>query len=369
MKVNISELLETLPLEAVLLKERPFSRTGEVKQEVFRRIHQEKGSLKQKKGWKRTLLIAAVVAVAAVSVAAYAGVLPQSFYSSMFGARGEETNPGVIEMDEQGSLTTNIPGWERVSVDDTLADRLIASYAMPQNGTLRWGDYTLSTQLNLYDPATKTGILCFTLENPNGLSGYQVYPDGELSFTGETVNVALANGYGRLYLDDESSTETKLSIVTYYIAAEDAPVELAFFGFTSGAVEEAGTIPMTQRENGSMTAYTTEDGAVTISPIGLRVEGIASSENSGDGLSYVELRYQDGTVYTVRDENAFIDNSSYAIVTIDGPERAEGTLTKTEAERWRQTQRETCTYVFNRVVDLNALSAVVIGDAVYSIKN
>lgn len=346
MKLRISQLVDSLQPDDITLEEKPFDRAAAVKGEVYRRIRRQAAEQPMKK--RRTLgrlpLAAAIalICLATTAAAASAGLLLQDFLHAMFGSWGEEASQGVVEYDENGRLVTNIPGWERVPVDETLADELIAPYAVPQNGSLTWEGYTLTTELNLYDASTGCGILCCTLENPEGLTGYRTYPDGGVSFTGETVSV-MTNMGEALYLDKARSTDQKLALIDYYIADKDEPSPLRLVEFiTTGYYVDVGEIPLTIATE-KMTALSLSDGAILVSPIGIRADlaGLTGVKKE-EGLDSIVLQYRNGTSYVVKDEEAFLDNSSYALGR--GSEEI---------------------YVFNRLVDISQLASIVVEGTEY----
>ena len=89
-----------------------------------------------------------------------------------------------------------------------------ANLVSPVGQSITWEGYTLTVDANLYDRATKCGVLTYTLENPDGLAHYEVEPDGKFFFPdGEIVTM---NQYGRSYIIQDKTTDTKLTAAYYY---------------------------------------------------------------------------------------------------------------------------------------------------------
>ena len=147
----------------------------------------------------RNLLIAAViVSMLAVTAYAVAGFLiydsPENMISTIFGdktgfdhaARGE-----ILDMD--GNVIAVQPRHDRVPADEEVVAEEVAPMVSPVGQSLSWAGYTVTVDANLYDAATKCGLLTYTLENPDGVD-YELYGNGEIS------DVVSFGQYGRKYI-------------------------------------------------------------------------------------------------------------------------------------------------------------------------
>lgn len=161
---------------------------------------------------------------------------------------------------------TNIPEWDRVPVDETLAEELIEPYISAENGSVNYAGYTLTAEANLYDAGTGSGLMYFTLENPKGISGYVVSPNGQVWWNPETINVFARTNYaGMIYRDNEM-----------------AGIELG-------------------------------NGAIKMSPIGIKLDKTALGLKLSDDIGAIVFQYVDGREYILFDKDGFVSNDAYAL--------------------------------------------------------
>lgn len=187
----------------------------------------------------RNLLIAAViVSMLAVTAYAVAGFLifdsPENMISTIFGdktgfdhaARGE-----ILDMD--GNVIAVQPQHDRVPADEEVVAEEVAPMVSPVGQSLSWAGYTVTVDANLYDAATKCGLLTYTLENPDGVS-YELYGNGEIS------DVVSFGQYGRKYIIQEKTTDTCLAATFYYQLRDPAKtdLEITFSQWTAISFEE-----------------------------------------------------------------------------------------------------------------------------------
>ena len=168
----------------------------------------------------RNLLVAAViVSMLAVTAYAVAGFVifdsPEDMVASLFGDKTGFDHKDVTHFEdpEKPGSVYDVPAYDRVPVDESAAAEA-ASLVSPVGQSISWEGYTLTVDANMYDPATKCGVLTYTLENPDGLAHYEVEPDGKFFFPdGEIVTM---NQYGRSYIIQDKTTDTKLTAAYYY---------------------------------------------------------------------------------------------------------------------------------------------------------
>lgn len=295
--------------------------------------------------WSRTAAVAAAVLCGIVTAAAAVGFLryenPTAMLRALFGENVSSGN-GIVEYNEYGKLITNLPAWERVPVDETLAQELIAPYIFAVGESTVCGDYTLNVEALLYDATTRAGMLYYTVENSNGVSGYEVSPNGELWWPAETPVFTIVQSASRDYLDTAMSSETKLYICTYFIA--DPSQKTICVGIGSGddwtkrndiSIELPGDVGIAGVE--------LADGAVYISPVSIQMD-LAFLGVDGDSIDSVTLHYTDGSNYVVKNEADFVSNQTYGLLDLEG---------------------STLTYTFNRIVDTNSIASVEINGVMY----
>ena len=99
------------------------------------------------------------------------------------------------------------------------------------------------------------------------------------------------------------------------------------------------TVAVALPENGGPASVELAEGAITLSPIGIRIDGPALGLPVDSGIYQIVLHYADGTDYVLKDEEAFVSNSTYGFVDME-----QGAFI----------------YTFNRIVDTTALASVTI---------
>lgn len=295
---------------------------------------------------RRVASVAAVVALCGVVTAAAAvGFLryenPASMIHALFGENVSSGN-GIVEYDEDGRLMTNIPAWERVPVDESLAQELIAPYIFAVEESAVCGDYTLNVEALLFDAATQAGMIYYTVENSNGVSGYEVFPDGELWWPAEAPVFTRVQGSSRAYLDTAMSSETKLYICAYFINTRAG--KNVCVGIGSGEDRsKVNDISLELPGDVGIGGVELANGAIRLSPVSIQMD-LASLGVDSDSIDSITLYYADGSKYVVENEADFVSNHTYAVID------QEGTI---------------ITYTFNRIVDTDSIASVEINGVMY----
>lgn len=351
--------------------------------------------------------VAAVMLVSMLGVTAYAvgGFIlfdsPEEMLTTIFGDEtGFDHSEGSITPFEDGINVIIEPTFDRVPVDESLAAEEVEPLVEAVGQSITWKDFTLTIDANMYDSVTKCGLLTYTLENPNGLD-YSLQSDGEVWFPGGEILVS--NQYGRSYIIQDKSTDTKLTATYYYqlrdrestdleiaftqwasitqeeidqrieeiklelrqeISEEEAlefqkeyvgdswpwfeenrtreeNIDSAYEAWAYQRLEEVTTCPdkITIPENalGEMTNITLGNGAVTISPIAVTVRKNEIQNLDESALDLMKVRFEDGAEYVV--EDGYVLNYVFHVGDSDGNET---------------------TYMFNRIIDVNEVTSIVI---------
>ena len=359
----------------------------------------------------RNLLVAAVI-ISMLAVTAYAvtGFLifdgPEEMVSFVFGNKTgfDKAAAGEI-LDSDGNLLNVQHGFERVEADETIVAEDVAPHVDPVGQSITWEGYTLTVDANLYDSVTKCGLVTYTLENPAGIAPYAVESDGMVIFPGgELVGFGQ---YGYSYIIQDQSTDTKLAATYYYqlrnpettdlvitlsewagrsqeeedrmieelkqrlrqeISEEEALVyrknsvggdwpwfeenytreeniDAAYRDMAYLRLEEAEScpdqiiIPETVQEE--MSSITLGGGVVTLSPIAITIQE-DQIENLGHSfMGLMKVKFDDGTEYTVQD--GYISNYVFNVSDDDGSDH---------------------TYMFNRIIDVDSVTSVVVDGGV-----
>ena len=354
---------------------------------------------------------AIIVSMLAVTVYAVTGFLiydsPEEMVSAIFGDQtGFDHSEGSIQPDPWGGPEGILvePTFDRVEADEAVVAEDVAPYVSPVGQSISWEGYTLMIDANLYDASTKCGLVTYTLESNDPL-GYSLQSNGEVWFpTGELVGF---NQYGYSYIIQDQSTDTKLTATYYYqlrnpettdlvitlsgwagrsreeenrmmeelkqqvrqeFSEEEAlafqkkyvgdswywfeanrtreeNIEAGYEALAYLRMEEAENCPdqivIPEQPQSEMTSITLGGGTVVLSPVAITVNE-REIENLGHSfMGLMKVKFDDGTEYTVQD--GYISN--YVFNVSDEEETAH-------------------TYMFNRVIDVEKVTSVVVDGGV-----
>lgn len=324
-------------------------------------------NLKNNRKTKRiipTLAVAVLlIVVLATSVFAYAGFVvyenPQQMLDAFFGNKelpNQESHSVFYDYPEGGGYEVLLPSSEYVALNEELARQEIGPNIAKVGQSSVWNGYTLTVEAHLHDNATDSGIIYYTLENPAGVSGYSVGYDGEVWWPiGAPVNI-VSPGHDRII--PSQTTDTKLSIACFYHKpSEEYPMEVCFVGQQDLAVSLPGSY-----EN-QLSYVTSTCGQIVISPIAMQIcfenmeflclmeDGTYWSGGASSNLDELVIRFTDGTEYVVmRDgEESSVNNTAYIIGSGSAPHYT--------------------TYLFNRLVDVNEIEAILLNGVQFSISD
>lgn len=360
-----------------------------------------------KRVFRHFLIAAIVVGMLAVTGYAVAGYMifenPEAMITAIFGDKTGFDHKGVTtwsDPEKPGSVYEN-PGFDRVPVDEAVAETEVAPIVSPVGQSISWNGYTLRVDANLYDQVTKCGVLTYTLENPEGISGYETEENGKVWFTGFAP--VSFNQYGYNYVIEDQCTDTKFTAAYYYqlryadntdfvieftegatvtkeeyeqlladkkeeirrmVPEEEAIAlkqqqlgdqwqwyldtytreEIIESGYTDMAYEQMEKIEtcpdkivIPETSLGEMSSISLANGDITISPIAMYIDVTDWTDYPEHEAEVCILRFADGTEYVVRDET----HENYMFAVGNG-------------------ERNDVNYMFNRVVDVNEITSVVL---------
>ena len=166
-------------------------------------------------------LVAAAIIVSMLGVTAYAVVgyviynSPEELITAIFGDQTGYDHKDITywsDPEKPGSQYTN-PAFDRVEADETVVAEDIAPYVSPVGQSISYEDYTLTVDGFLYDEQSGCGFVTYLLENPKGVSCYEIFENGMLNLNGAPHGM---NQYGYDYIIEEKTTDTCLA-ATFYL--------------------------------------------------------------------------------------------------------------------------------------------------------
>lgn len=301
------------------------------------------------------VMIAAMLATAVFAAVGYTLFEnPRDMLDSLFGNKTGYDNAAWTVPDYKGDVAAEFHS-ERVAVDETVSGSL-AGQAEPVGKSMTWAGHTLTVDANLYDPATQSGFLTYTIENPNGIRSYEVAPNGEIGFPhGELLK---SNQYGRSYVIQDKCTDTKLCATYYYriVNPQTTDLDLGFTFWTKVDHPEALSNEDLEKLDGSdspekitvpcngnarIPSQTFGNGSVTLSSFAVQIR--SAKLEQGDGIGEVKLTFRDGSEYVVEDESTI--NYLYNVLSPD----------------WKSV-----TMMLNRLVDVEEVVSVTVDGQVLS---
>lgn len=358
MEKKISDMMDQILDDTVDIQILDIASSEKIKEATMTKLYTKTGSNKQVRKTSRVILIAAIVVLAlSVSAFAYVGFVvyenPEAMLNAFFGAGEEIQGGGQTEYyaDEYKTYKVTWPRWERVPVDETLADSLVEPYISGVGASVAYGNFTLTVEAMLFDSLTGSGMVYYTIENPKGLESYSLQPDGEIWWPEDSEVFTMLNYSGRSYLDKAMSTDTQLYICAYFVQSERWAELFPTLEISIGDGGNRGkikTISLEFNDGGGMAGFSSNEGGIKISPVGIKIDavklGLHLNEVLVDYAQEIILHYSDGSEYVLMNKAENISNIAYAL-----------------------GSDSSATYIFNRIVDVSSLSSVTVNSTAYDV--
>jgi hypothetical protein len=359
---------------------------------VQKRLDETYAQIKGKEGRKimrknKSVRIAAAAAAGILFVTAGAGTayavskksVPQGI-DELFGADSRQNvESQVITVDNgKGQTDVLIPGTEYTDLDEILAGDTFDGFVSENPVECKIGDYTLTVMNYVTDGQTLCAYM--TLECESGITamygdwrtniskGLRFTDESEFTFSIAGSDTGSHAGY-KMYLNLDKSTDTKYYIYYYGVwtdGTETSPyIEINDYGMPRKdiPIDEKGyrTVnPAISRVDlekvSALQTYTVKENdktLLTYSTISLSLDTLNMQSVMGgdyfniDNIDLIEIVYKDGSSYIVYQHNVW-DNTGYLCGGLGENNRV-------------------CTMTFNRLVDVNEISQIIINDYVCDI--
>ena len=314
-----------------------------------------------------------IILLMATTVFAYVGFTkyenPIQMLKTFYGNEEMESIEGgeVYVDDEYKPYTVVLPTIERVPLDEELAMEVTPPIAAVGQ-SVSWGDYTLTIQAHQHDKNLGAGTVYYTVENPNGVEGYGTQFDGALWWPNGEIMYLHGASWENFIIPGET-TDTKLSVACYYHGTERLEEwrDNDYFEMHFYNTDDIIQLPKDASE-GNTIALMSDNGEILISAIGmdmriqdmefLQYDTIIDAEgdecpllNEAD-IDYVAVQFADGSEYVVDKDKDGELISNCVDISIYQQDYIYG---------------NTITYMFNRVIDPNLITGVVINETVYPV--
>lgn len=317
----------------------------------------EKNNRTKKHILRPAIALAAALVLLSTTAFAYVGFTqyehPGQMLSAFFGTNNHSSGSELDGYDEDGDYYHS-PAFEREDVNEKVAEE-ISSDLSSAGTSIQYGGYTLTAEAVFYDAATRCGLFYFSLENPTGVTGYEVFDDGELWFNPESIsiNVILHSGE-KYYIDEAQTTSNKLYGCGYFVLSsdeDDSQLNFLLWDYEN-KIKTESFVSLNAAQ--SMNTITLDGGNICISAISLVLSPELASQLGEktviiDDVTFVTLNYEDGSEYVVinkEEGSEWTENIAYAL----------------------GFDNNGAVFLFNRLVDLDNVVSVTVNDTTYPVE-
>lgn len=320
---------------------------------------------------------------------------------SLSGAGG---NPGQSNdaASAQGSadfVVDSLPVYLRMEQPD------VAEWVTNPAQSIQWKGYTLTAEKQLHDSTTGSGVLIYSLENPDGIPKYETNNQGEVWFPdGDLVDIS---HFHKNYIVKEQTSKTKLTVACFYRQVEmnepleqlhDPNLELTLSEYAACSLKEmekmaqklttdaefdqwAQTLICPEKISipldklGNLGTVKAESGAIVLSPISLFIDAANMDSlitSTGINIQSLVLRFQDGTQYVIKSGDSV--NCAYEVLEprLDSQNHYRVIPPEQDPEgigykEYNWVPQKAVTYLLDSMVDIEKAEAVIINGTQFAL--
>lgn len=346
-------------------------------------ILEVKRTMQNEKKTRRILGRGAVIAIAAaltLSVAVAAGVVliradvfpADKVDDTTHHAFTDDINsPTPVVIGNSGEVIT-VADMERIPGDPATTERLVGKYLSKLDAEMTVEGNTYKMGTFLVDD-TGTGILTFSVENPNGFK-YDDMGYGETWIESVRANVY----YGRseptrgdregamsadtkLYVDESASTDTCLQVIAYFISGKGfsyAKDSTFYFSVSDGSYQYHSIAIQTQTRVPVKT-FTADNGEIVLlSPLGMTAVDTIGHEVEWLIRENI-IQFKDGSEFAAESRERNLRNWVVGFITGD-PMGGYSDAMEIELGATDIGTEEYYSYQFNRLVDVDEVSSITL---------
>ena len=342
-----------------------------------------KRTMQNEKKTRRILGRGAVIAIAAaltLTVAVAAGVVliradvspAEKVDDTTHHAFTDDINsPTPVVIGNSGEVIT-VADMERIPGDPATTERLVGQYLSKLDAEMTVEGNTYKMGTFLVDD-TGTGILTFSVENPNG------FEYGDMGYGETWIESVRANVYyGRseptrgdrdgamsadtkLYVDESASTDTCLQVIAYFISGKGfsyAKDSTFYFSVSDGAYQYHSIAIQTQTRVPVKT-FTADNGEIVLlSPLGMTAVDTIGHEVEWLIRENI-IQFKDGSTFVVKSREQNLRNWVVSYGT-GNPESGYNMAMEIELGATDIGSEEYNSYQFNRLVDVDEVSSITL---------
>ena len=346
-------------------------------------ILEVKRTMQNEKKTRRILGRGAVIAIAAaltLSVAVAAGVVliradvspADKVDDTTYHAFTDDINsPTPVVIGNSGEVIT-VADMERIPGDPATTERLVGQYLSKLDAEMTVEGNTYKMGTFLVDD-TGTGILTFSVENPNG------FEYGDMGYGETWIESVRANVYyGRseptrgdrdgamsadtkLYVDESASTDTCLQVIAYFISGKGfsyAKDSTFYFSVSDGAYQYH-SIAIQTKTRVPVKTFTADNGEIVLlSPLGMTAVDTIGHEVEWLIRENI-IQFKDGSTFVVKSREQNLRNWVVSYGT-GNPESGYNMAMEIELGATDIGAEEYNSYQFNRLVDVDEVSSITL---------
>ena len=346
-------------------------------------ILEVKRTMQNEKKTRRILGRGAVIAIAAaltLTVAVAAGVVliradvspAEKVDDTTHHAFTDDINsPTPVVIGNSGEVIT-VADMERIPGDPATTERLVGQYLSKLDAEMTVEGNTYKMGTFLVDD-TGTGILTFSVENPNG------FEYGDMGYGETWIESVRANVYyGRseptrgdrdgamsadtkLYVDESASTDTCLQVIAYFISGKGfsyAKDSTFYFSVSDGAYQYH-SIAIQTKTRVPVKTFTADNGEIVLlSPLGMTAVDTIGHEVEWLIRENI-IQFKDGSTFVVKSREQNLRNWVVSYGT-GNPESGYNMAMEIELGATDIGAEEYNSYQFNRLVDVDEVSSITL---------
>lgn len=346
-------------------------------------LSEVKRTMQNEKKTRRILGRGAVIAIAAaltLTVAVGAGVVliradvspAEKVDDTTHHAFTDDINsPTPVVIGNSGEVIT-VADMERIPGDPATTERLVGQYLSKLDAEMTVEGNTYKMGTFLVDD-TGTGILTFSVENPNG------FEYGDMGYGETWIESVRANVYyGRseptrgdregaisadtkLYVDESASTDTCLQVIAYFISGKGFSYakDSAFYFSVSDGAYQYHSIAIQTQTRVPVKTFTADNGEIVLlSPLGM-----TAVDSIGHEVEWLIreniIQFKDGSTFVVKSREQNLRNWVVSYGT-GNPESGYNMAMEIELGATDIGAEEYNSYQFNRLVDVDEVSSITL---------
>lgn len=346
-------------------------------------ILEVKKTMQNEKKTRRILGRGAVIAIAAaltLSVAVAAGVVliradvspADKVDDTTHHAFTDDINsPTPVVIGNSGEVIT-VADMERIPGDPATTERLVGKYLSKLDAEMTVEGNTYKMGTFLVDD-TGTGILTFSVENPNG------FEYGDMGYGETWIESVRANVYyGRseptrgdrdgamsadtkLYVDESASTSTCLQVIAYFISGKGFSYakDSTFYFSVSDNAYQYHSIAIQTQTRVPVKTFTADNGEIVLlSPLGMTAVDTIGHEVEWLIRENI-IQFKDGSSFVVKSREQNLRNWVVSYGT-GNPESGYNMAMEIELGATDVGPEEYNSYQFNRLVDVDEVTSITL---------